>query len=135
MIKIGNSTQDERTCSLKRNSKNEAESKSSISSMHSDSNHEAIYRKFIPKRSPSTVSIHKEPSNSVYDRHDTRNETLTDESNQNVSKHINTNKISARFSMGNEATKSALKKNSQKLGRIHDRSTPPPMPIEAVVQV
>ena len=85
-------------------------------------------------RSASTVSISNDSSKAVFRiNEETKNESFKDILDI---KDPDSNKISARFSVDKEETKSIYRKNSQSRLKSTDRSvSPPPMPIEAVVQV
>ena len=135
VIKIGNISHDFASESGRNTNENSDNSFRNNSSGPVDFDQETSARKFIPRRSASTVSIPNDSCNSAYQVNGERRNKIIEE-NGHDSKHPNENRISARFSTGSETSKAIYRKNSHSASKCRDRSiSPPPMPIEAVVQV
>ena len=135
VIQIGNISHDFANKSGRNTNEDGDNSVPSNSSGPVDYVQETSARKFIPRRSASTVSISNDSCNAAYQMNEERRNEIIEEDIHD-SKHPNENRISARFSIGSETSKAIYRKNSHSANKCRDRSiSPPPMPIEAVIQV
>ena len=101
------------------------------------STQEKSERKYIPRRSASTASITKQSQNQTAQSLRNTNDAYEGAGSENFTEQNQTmNKISARFSLSRGMEKIKNRRLSQSSSMSRDRSaSPPPMPIEAVVQV